>query len=99
MPKILTFSPHDFTAGNTQKQQKAQNIWAFSVVEPRRVELLSENPSARLSTSVAVVLEFPRRGPQRQGRRFGSFINPACGKAYAGWFPTLMTPVSSGVGT
>ena len=69
------------------------------MVEPRRVELLSENPSARLSTSVAVVLEFPRRGPQRQGRRFGSFINPACGKAYAGWFPTLMTPVSSGVGT
>ena len=33
MPKILTFSPHDFTAGNTPKQQKAQNIWAFSVVE------------------------------------------------------------------
>ena len=39
------------------------------LVEPRRVELLSENPSARLSTSVAADLQFPRRSPRRQGRR------------------------------
>ena len=44
------------------------------LVEPRRVELLSENPSTRLSTSVAGVLTFPLSSPQRQGQDFGSFI-------------------------
>lgn len=44
------------------------------LVEPRRVELLSEDPSTRLSTSVADVLTFPPSGPQRQGQDFSSFI-------------------------
>lgn len=44
------------------------------MVEPRRVELLSEDPSTRLSTSVADVLTFPPSGPQRQGQDFSSFI-------------------------
>lgn len=46
----------------------------FDLVEPRRVELLSEDPSTRLSTSVADVLTFPPSGPQRQGQDFSSFI-------------------------
>ncbi len=69
------------------------------MVEPRGVEPLSENLSTRPSTSVAYVLTFPPSGPRKQGPHFSSFIDPTRGKAYAGWFPTLMTPVSDGVGT
>lgn len=69
------------------------------VVEPRGVEPLSENLSTRLSTSVSYVLTFPPSGARKQAQDFSSFIDPTCGKAYAGWFPTLMTPVSDGVGT
>lgn len=40
------------------------------LVEAGRVELPSENLSAGLSTSVAVVLKFPSRGPQTAGSAF-----------------------------
>lgn len=71
-----------FKKGNfiLDKGKKYKNNRQFPVencrllVEPRRVELLSENPSTRPSTSVADVLEFPPSSPQRQGQAFGSFI-------------------------
>lgn len=68
------------------------------MVEAGRVELPSENPSTRLSTSVAVVLKFPFRGSRRQDPRSGSFINPVRLKALTDSFPTLMTPDSATVG-
>lgn len=43
------------------------------MVEARRIELLSENKSAQLSTSVACLLSFPFRYRQA-GWRSGSFI-------------------------
>ena len=63
-----------------------------TLVEAGGVEPPSENPSTGLSTSVVGVLEFPPRSPRQQGQRLGSFINPTCRKAQAGWFPTMMTP-------
>lgn len=70
----------------------------FDLVEARGVEPLSENPSAALSTSVDGNLKFPPSRPCRQGRAFSSFMNPTCVKAFAGWFPTLMTPATAVVG-
>ena len=51
------------------------------MVDARRVELLSENLSAGLSTSVADDLEFPPPISRQQDRGFGSFIDPTRGKA------------------
>ena len=84
--------------GSINRTKKARWYLAFLLVEARGIEPLSENLSTGPSTSVVDDLKFPPRSPHQQGRRFGSFINPACGKAYAGWFPTLMTPVSAVVG-
>ena len=42
------------------------------LVEARRVELLSENPSPQLSTSVAYLLTFPLRTADKQAVRFSS---------------------------
>ena len=70
------------------KNKRSTRLGALSfLVEARGVEPLSENLSTRLSTSVDGGLTFPPRSPRRQGQRFSSFINPACGKAYAGSFP------------
>ena len=44
----------------------------FYLVEARRVELLSENQSARLSTSVAVPLTFPLSAAGQQAADFSS---------------------------
>ena len=44
----------------------------FYLVEARRVELLSENQSARLSTSVAVPLTFPLSAARQQAADFSS---------------------------
>lgn len=43
-----------------------------SMVEARRVELLSENQSARLSTSVAALLAFPLPPAGQQAEGFSS---------------------------
>ena len=43
-----------------------------SMVEARRVELLSENQSARLSTSVAALLAFPPPPAGQQAEGFSS---------------------------
>ncbi len=51
------------------------------VVDARRVELLSENLSTGLSTSVVAVLKFPPSGSRQRDRDFGSFINPTRRKA------------------
>ena len=44
----------------------------YDMVEARRVELLSENQSARLSTSVAVPLTFPLSAAGQQAADFSS---------------------------
>ncbi len=69
------------------------------LVETRGVEPLSEDRSYRLSPSADHALTFPLPALHGHSAGFSSFINPTCGKAYAGWFPTLMTPSTRGVGT
>ena len=66
----------DITATPVRRNHRGNNRCSCNVhlVEPRRVELLSEDPSTRLSTSVADALAFPPSGPQRQGQDFSSFI-------------------------
>ena len=68
-------------------------------MEARGVEPLSEDSATRASPSAAYVLEFPHVHAHRQAYTISSFINPTCGKAYAGWFPTLMTPNTQTVGS
>ena len=51
------------------------------LVEAGRIELPSENPSTRLSTSVSGVLTFPLPLSLRQDSGFSSFISPARRKA------------------
>lgn len=51
------------------------------LVEAGRIELPSENPSTRLSTSVSGVLTFPLSLSLRQDSGFSSFISPARRKA------------------
>ena len=46
------------------------------MVEARGVEPLSENLSARLSTSVVGVLTFPQPHPHQQGYGFSSLLSP-----------------------
>ena len=68
------------------------------MVEARGIEPLSEDSSLWFSPSASSVLGFPRPNASRRAYGFGSFIMPACGKAYAGPFPTSMTPVTQAVG-
>lgn len=53
-------------------ESKLALLW-LKMVEARRVELLSENRSTRLSTSVAVPLRFPRSSAGQQAQDLGSF--------------------------
>ena len=69
-----------------------------TLVEVRRVELLSEDSGLQLSPSAAPGLTFPSLSAPARAGRFSSFIVPACGKAYAGPFPTSMTSVTQAVG-
>ena len=75
-----------------------QNLGGY-MVEARGVEPLSEDSATRASPSAVCVLKFPHARAHRQARAIGSFMNPTCGKAYAGWFPTLMTPSTRAVGS
>lgn len=62
------------------------------MVEARRIELLSENRSMQLSTSVVYLLEFPEVTAGKQAERTGSpdtFLR--CGHA-AETFTTAMMP-------
>ena len=43
-----------------------------SLVEPRGIEPLSENPSSRLSPSAVYLLEFPRSDADKQASLIGS---------------------------
>ena len=54
----------------------------IGVVEARRVELLSENIFAALSTSLVYGSGFPGGKFHKQIFPFGSFIIPGAGKAY-----------------
>ncbi len=51
-------------------------------MEARRVELLSENIFAALSTSLVYGFKFPCRKSHKQIFPFGSFMIPGTGKAY-----------------
>ncbi len=67
---------------------------AFCMVEARRVELLSKNPSAALSTSVAGYLKDSLRPPPvRQAAESGSFIFHDALKALRVHVHRSMTPV------
>jgi len=44
-------------------------------MEMRRIELLSENPSAKISSITAGDLTFPRYAARRQAAHLGSFIS------------------------
>ena len=56
---------------STNKKKTPVGVF-FLLVEARRVELLSENQSARLSTSVAVPLTFPLSAAGQQAADFSS---------------------------
>lgn len=56
-------------------------VFSAPMVEAGRVELPSENPSTRLSTSVSGDFTFPLPISLRQDIGFSSFINPARRKA------------------
>ena len=68
-----------------RKERKLQYQWYHNfrsyMVEARRVELLSENKSVQLSTSVAYVLGFPSRFARKQANRIGRFIIHAMRKS------------------
>ncbi len=68
-----------------------ENVCAL-MVEARGVEPLSEIPKTWASPSAAVLLRFPSSSAEWQALDYGSFINPVRGKAYADWFPAVMTP-------
>ena len=51
------------------------------MVEARRVELLSENKSVQLSTSVAYDLGFPGLSARKQADKIGRFILHAMRKS------------------
>ena len=59
-------------APQSPPNKKDANRRLFYLVEARRVELLSENQSARLSTSVAVPLTFPLSAAGQQAADFSS---------------------------
>lgn len=80
------------------KNRSKRYVICSDMVEARGVEPLSENLSARLSTSVVDDLTFPYLRPHQQGRRLSSLLNPARAETLSGWFPTLMMPVSAVVG-
>lgn len=86
---------------NMQKQgtQILYQYLSTKVVEARGIEPLSEDSATWASPSAACVLEFPHVHAHRQAYTLGSFINPTRSKAYAGWFPTLMTPSTRAVGS
>ena len=58
------------------------NALCSDVVEARRIELLSENIFAALSTSLVYGSGFPYGKFHKQIFPFGSFIVPGAGKAY-----------------
>ena len=51
------------------------------MVEPRRIELLSEKATAELSPSAVRVLTFPLPSAHERAQGFSSFIMCSCGKA------------------
>ena len=68
--------------GFFEKQKELGRLPKFlALVEAGRVELPSENPFARPSTSVAGDLTFPLPISLRQDIGFSSFISPARCKA------------------
>ena len=101
--KSLSLSPYILTSYQSKHAKRTtqasyQNLGGY-IVEARGVEPLSEDSATRASPSAVCVLKFPHARAHRQARAIGSFMNPTCGKAYAGWFPTLMTPSTRAVGS
>ena len=59
---------------NNIKYPSENCVFGRTVVEPRRVELLSEDQMTRASPSAVCVLTFPPRSSRKQDLRISSFI-------------------------
>ena len=68
------------------------------MVEARGIEPLSEKLSTRFSTSVVGALGLSLPHAHRRAYGSGSLKIPPQVRQACGWFPTLMTPVSTVVG-
>ena len=77
---LVTLFGREFVQNRQEKSLKT-DVFRQIVVEVRRIELLSEKATAKLSPSAVRDLTFPLPSAHERAQGFSSFIMCSCGKA------------------
>ena len=77
---MFTLFGREFVQNRQEKSLKT-DVFRQIVVEVRRIELLSEKATAKLSPSAVRDLTFPLPSAHERAQGFSSFIMCSCGKA------------------